>query len=224
MEAKRPADTLVIGDTVHLLGWRVAIFCTQGPEVRSQKEIQNSCEQRVALSESADDFPRRLLGLKFFWVYGPVQMRVKRPGWHLQKGLFTSLALSWWPKTWILGGFPPFLKLVRVAHCASTIYADGVVDAEHLSSFWECRILVHVRQRMPTWPVFGKNPGHWVWTSLVEHLACVSRAHCWVAWVQPRWLPWEGLWKLVSGSFQIWPMHLYPFCWCCLVSICQNKS
>lgn len=57
----------------------------------------------------------------------------------LSLDLLARLALDWHPGTRICVGFHCSLR--RMAHCAKTVYANGMVYAEHLLFFWGLEFL-----------------------------------------------------------------------------------
>lgn len=65
------------------------------------------------------------------------------------KAIVHRSALCWCLGTWISREFPPFSELLSSSQCLNCIII--VVYAEHSFSFWESRILVCARQRVPAW-------------------------------------------------------------------------
>ena len=80
--------------------------------------------------------------------------------------LLARLVLGWSLGTWTSGEFPPFLELIRTAHCAWTVCVTMKVYAEHLFSFWECGIWGCARQGMPTWWAVNRNARHHTYNDL----------------------------------------------------------
>ena len=94
---------------------------------------------------------------------------------------------------------------------------NNVVYAEHLPSFWESGILVHVRPRVLTWPAPSKNLGHWVSNELPGgwHLTRVITTQCWMNEVCSEWLHPErtlACWVWFPQGFSVCTSPLWWFC------------
>lgn len=84
----------------------------------------------------------------------------------------------------------------------------------YLLSFWKSRILVHAKQRMPTWLAPRKSPGHWVsleppW-QMAFYMCCHSLL---VEELNTSYVTQlgEDSWKLAPGFLQTLSHPPFPF-------------
>lgn len=76
----------------------------------------------------------------------------------------------------IFGEFSPFSELLRMSHWTHTLYTSNVVYAEHVFSFWECRMWYmpgrgSLNDQLPIATLALKSSG----SSLVDNISCVAK-------------------------------------------------